>query len=135
MMFSTHEKPFEDVATLFKGLIRFALQILPYKCQFCKDHLACMGLILMLKDVKPSYTVMGEKYEGILKLKLPKYVKDCKSEKSPHNMSYRKRNPNVKKLMNFKKTFIQIMELLITLLGLHMPAANANFRIEKLIQT
>ena len=60
MIFSTHQKQFQDLAIFFKALIKFGLKISPHECQFLRDQSAYMGLPFTLKDGNPSYTQFRE---------------------------------------------------------------------------
>ena len=61
---------FEDLANFFKALIKFGLKVSPYKCQYLRDHLAYIGHTFMLKEGKPSCTVLREKFDAVMKMKL-----------------------------------------------------------------
>ena len=69
VFFSRMDQYFEDLANLFKALIKFGFIISPHKYQFSRDHLTYMGLQFMLKDGKPSYTAVREKCNAIRNLK------------------------------------------------------------------
>ena len=77
IVFSRKTQYFEDFANLFKAFIKCGLEISPYKYQLFKDHSTYMGLIFMLKDVKPLCTLMKIKCSAIINFKPPKLVKNC----------------------------------------------------------
>ena len=58
LIFSTKEQHWEDLANLFKVLIRFGLKISPHKCQLFRDKLVYMGLEFLIKDGTAHYTAM-----------------------------------------------------------------------------
>ena len=54
MSFSTHIKEIENLANLFKVLIKLGLKISAHKCQFLRGHLTYIGFTFMLKVRKSS---------------------------------------------------------------------------------
>ena len=79
LIFSTKEQHWEDLANLFKVLIRFGLKISPHKCQLFRDKLVYMGLEFLIKDRTAHYTAMRDKCEAIRNMKAPKSVKECRT--------------------------------------------------------
>ena len=79
LIFSTKEQHWEDLANLFKVLIRFGLKISPHKCQLFRDKLIDMGLEFLIKDGTDHYTTMRDKCDAIRNMKAPKSVKECRT--------------------------------------------------------
>ena len=76
MIFSIY-KNFGDLANLFKASIKFSWKISAYKCYFFSDCITDIGVTFMLKEGKPSYTPMTEKYDAMIKIGLPTSMKGC----------------------------------------------------------
>ena len=73
---STKEEYMDDLMDLFKVLQKYGLKILPYKCQFFKKKIVCMGSEFHIKNSKVSfYTQLKDKCEAIRNLESPKTLK------------------------------------------------------------
>ena len=59
-MFSRNQQNYQDLANLFKAIIKFGLKMLCQKRHFFRDHLTYIGLTFILIDDKPSYTAIRE---------------------------------------------------------------------------
>ena len=124
--------------------MKFELKISPHRCWCFRDYFTCMCLTFMLKDWKPSYTPMTEKYESTYDMKQPKAVKECRSFYGMANFlssffkgqrkyfipitEYRKIKINSKWTQEYQKALEHMKELLITPLVLQMPIVNVESR-------
>ena len=79
MICSMQEQHFEDPGNLFKALIKFKWKISPQKCLLFRDHLTNMGLLIMLKDDKPSCIPVRRNCDAIINLQPVKSVNDCRT--------------------------------------------------------
>ena len=79
LIFSTKEQHWDDLANLFKVLIKFGLKISPHKCQLFRDKLIYMGLEFLIKNGTAHYMAMHDKCDAIRNMKAPKSVKECRT--------------------------------------------------------
>ena len=63
MIISMQKQHSEDLANLFKALINLRLKISSHKFLFFRDYLTHSGPSFILKDCKPSYTPLKEKWD------------------------------------------------------------------------
>ena len=75
----THSKREDHVGhliDLFKAIIRNGLKIPPRKSKLFKKALVFMGITIMIEDGMPKMKPLKSRIDAILKVKLPKTIKD-----------------------------------------------------------
>ena len=60
-------------------MIKLGLKISPHKCQFFRDQLTYMGFSTHAEKCQVIIYINERKYDAVIKLKLPKSVKDYRS--------------------------------------------------------